>query len=171
MHEYHLRVRVKHHFLPWSSQNGSRWTCIIGMHSLYTANLVPRLPSRVDVSLTLTINRIIDTVLKRVKVDIPPDLVTVEFERVEMTEINTSNEIPLVLKYYDDHEATWLECVYTLCIYHSYAPPSRVGRRRGFEQGNYQISSTGAISFIKSGHVWMCSKNYPYMVNAPPKGD
>ena len=74
------------------------------MHSLYTANLVPRLPSRVDVSLTLTINRIIDTVLKRVKVDIPPDLMTVKFEGVEMTEINTSDEIPLVLKCYDDRD-------------------------------------------------------------------
>ena len=63
-----------------------------------------------DVSCTLTIDRLVTAVLKQEKLDTAPDLVTVEFEGVEIrggqlvTEFTTSDENPLLLKCPDDCE-------------------------------------------------------------------
>ena len=61
-------------------------------------------PTFLDVSRTSTIAHIIDTALKKEKVDIAPGLMTVEFKGLEIhrsqlvTEFITSDENPLLFK-------------------------------------------------------------------------
>ena len=63
-----------------------------------------------DVSHTLTIDRLVTAVLKQEKVDTAPRLVTVEFGGVEIcggqlvTEFTTGSKNPLLLKCPDDCE-------------------------------------------------------------------
>ena len=67
----------------------------------------------VCVESTADVDGLIDAVLEKVKVNIAPDLVTVEFEGKEIedsgllvTEFNTSSQNPLLLKCPDESEGT-----------------------------------------------------------------
>ena len=70
----------------------------------------PRAAISLNVSRTLTIDRLVTAVLKEEKVDIAPRFVTVKFGRVEIrggqlaTEFDTSDKNPLLLKCPDDSE-------------------------------------------------------------------
>ena len=71
----------------------------------------PRRATSLDISPTLTIDRLVTAALKKVKVDIAPDLVTVDFEEkviedsgLLVTEFNTSSQNPLLLKCPDECE-------------------------------------------------------------------
>ena len=71
----------------------------------------PRYPTSLDVSRTLTIDRLVTAALEKVKVGVTPDLVTVEFKGVEIedrglpvAEFTTGSKNPLLLKCPDECE-------------------------------------------------------------------
>ena len=71
----------------------------------------PRRATSLDVSRTLTIDRLVTTALQTMKVDVAPDLVTVKFGEAEIedsgllvTEFTTGSKNPLLLKCPDECE-------------------------------------------------------------------
>ena len=77
-------------------------------------------PTGVCIENSANIDDLIAAALEQEEVDIAPDLVTVEFEGVKIcedrlvTEFDTSDENPLLLKCPDDCEGMWLEYVIIL---------------------------------------------------------
>ena len=71
----------------------------------------PRRATSLDVSRTLTIDRLVTAVLKQEKANVPPGLVTVKFGEAEIedsglpvTEFTTGSKNPLLLKCPDECE-------------------------------------------------------------------
>ena len=71
----------------------------------------PRRATSLDISRTLTIDRLVTTALQTMKVDVAPDLVTVKFGEAEIedsgllvTEFTTGSKNPLLLMCPDDCE-------------------------------------------------------------------